>query len=270
MGGFVTDDGVVLVGFGAIGRAVWRILTERGTAGRIIAIALRDAGHRDGLPDGVPVLAGPMVLAGVNAGLVVEVAGRDAVAPWGRAALAAGMDFAVSSAAALADDGLLAELTGLAVQNRRRLILPPGALGGMDALSAASRMGLDRVDHRITKPPIAWKGTAAESLCHLSGLTAAQAFFTGSAREAAMRFPQNANVAMISALAGLGPDQTQVTLVADPDATGNLHEIVALGAFGRMRLQFENAPLPDNPKSSAMTALALVRLIENNGAGLMI
>jgi aspartate dehydrogenase len=73
---------------------------------------------------------------------------------------------------------------------------------------------------------------------------------------------------VISALAGIGLDRTRIELVADPAATRNVHHIRALGAFGRMELRFENEPLGANPKSSEMTALNLVRLIENQFAPL--
>ena len=269
MGGALNNrDRVVLVGFGAIGRTVSRLLQERGGVGRIVAVGLRAQSQPPtDLPAGAQVLTHPDQLATVDAGLVVEVAGRDAVGPWGRAALAAGKSFAVSSASAFVDAALLDELTGLAVAQRVQLIIPPGALGGIDALSAAARMGLDRVEHSIVKPPRAWIGTEAETLCDLPSLRAAQTFFKGTAREAAARFPQNANVALVVALAGLGADRSLVTLTADPDSPGNRHAIVASGAFGAMTLQFDNAPLPENPKSSAMTALSLVRLFENVAVG---
>ncbi len=272
MGGALNRrDNIVLVGFGAIGSTLARLLQERGGATRVAAIGLRYSSQtRTGLPVGVPVLTHPSQLAAVDAGLVVEVAGRDAVAPWGRAALGAGKSFAVSSASAFVDDALLQELTELATTHEAQLIIPPGALGGIDALSAAARMGLDRVEHSIVKPPRAWIGTEAETLCDLPNLRAAQTFFEGTAREAAARFPQNANVALVVALAGLGADRSIVTLTADPDSPGNRHLIVASGAFGAMTLKFDNAPLPENPKSSAMTALSLVRLIENMSVGRVI
>ena len=260
---------LVLVGFGAIGGTVARMLVERGASVDLVGIALR-RGPRSGLPVGVPVLTDPADLATTGADLVVEAAGREAVAPWGGAALAAGMDFAVSSTSAFAGTDLLAELTEAARASGAQLIVPPGALGGIDALSAAARMGLEEVTHRIVKPPQAWAGTEAESLCDLDALTAPATFFEGSAAEAAARFPQNANVALIAALAGLGPAGTRVALVADPAATANRHDLTARGGFGAMHMRVENAALPGNPKSSALTALSLVRLIENRAAPVVI
>ena len=122
----------------------------------------------------------------------------------------------------------------------------------------------------MTKPATAWRGTEAETLCDLAGLTGAHCFFEGTAREAARRFPQNANVALITALAGLGPDATAMRLIADPGADGNRHRVVASGSFGRMEVVLDNLPLAHNPKSSALTALSLVRLIENRAAPLVI
>lgn len=255
---------VALIGWGAIGRSLARLLAEGGSGARIIAVAVRDpARPRPDLPPGAALMAGPEALAGLPASLVIEAAGRAAVAPWGRAALAAGMDFAVSSTSAFADADLLAELTGLARAQGCQLVIPPGALGGIDALAAAARMGLEVVEHRIIKPPRAWAGTEAEILCDLHELTAPTDFFAGPADEAAARFPQNANVALITALAGLGVARSRVVLVADPGADTNRHEVTASGSFGRMRVVLANAPLPDNPRTSAMTALSLARLVEN-------
>lgn len=262
---------LVLVGFGAIAASVARMLHDGAAPVDLVALGLRPAATpRAGLPAGLPVLTDPAALADLRPDLVVEAASRDAVAPWARAALGMGVDCAVTSTSAFTDADLLAELTALAQASGAQLIIPPGALGGIDALSAARRMGLAQVRHAITKPPRAWAGTGAEALCDLAALTTATTFYEGSAQEAAARFPQNANAALITALAGLGPRTTQVALVADPQATANRHEISAEGAFGRMVITLDNAALPDNPKSSAMTALSLVRMIENRAAPLVI
>jgi aspartate dehydrogenase len=110
--------------------------------------------------------------------------------------------------------------------------------------------------------PCAWKGTPAEDLVDLDTLTSAHAFFRGSAREAARRFPANANVAAILALAGIGFERTSVALVADPATTQNCHHLTARGDFGTLNVMIENRPFAANPKSSELTALSLVRLIE--------
>ncbi|WP_246026641.1 aspartate dehydrogenase [Paracoccus luteus] len=264
---------VVLIGWGAIGTAVARLLAEGGSDARIVAVAVRDkakARARGGLPEGARLMSDPSELVPGDADLIVEAAGRDSVGPWARAALSAGLDFVVSSASALADAGLLAELRALARSSGARLIVHPGALGGIDALAASRRMGLAEVEHRIVKPARAWAGTDAERMCRLDALDGPTAFFSGTAAEAATRFPQNANVALTTALAGIGPDRTRVTLIADPAATLNRHEITASGDFGLLEVRIANSPLPENPKSSAMTALNLVRLIENRTAGLVV
>ena len=259
MGGGLTLR-LVLVGWGAIGSEVARLLSPRVT---LVGVAVRDAGAaRDGLGD-VPLIQNPADLAALTPDLVVEAAGRAAVLPWGRAAFTAGADFAPASTSAFAEDGVLAELVDLAQAAGRQVLIPPGALGGMDALAAASHLSLDSVVHEVTKPPAAWRGTKAEDLCDLGALREPFVFFTGTAREAAVAYPQNANVALISALAGLGPDHTELRLIADPGAALNRHRVVALGDFGRMEITLDNRPFAANPKSSALTALSLVRLIEN-------
>ncbi len=257
------SERIALVGFGAIGAQVARLLRERETPVTLVAVGVRDASAVRDVPAGARLIDDPGALANFAPTLVVEAAGRASVAPWGMAALRAGADFAVSSTSAFVDDALLKRMADAARDAGRQILIPPGALGGVDALAAASSMGLDRVTHIVTKPAAAWAGTEAERLCDLHGLSAPCRFFQGPARAAADRFPKNANVAVISSLAGLGLEDTQIALVADPAATCNTHRIEAQGAFGRMVVEIENHPLPDNPKSSAMTALNLVRLIEN-------
>lgn len=264
------SERIALVGAGAIGGQVARLLRERGTPVEIVAVGVSDATRTRSVPASAVVIDDPAALAATGATLVVEAAGRASVEPWGTAALEMGADFAVSSTSAFVDDALLVRMQALADTHDARILIPPGALGGIDALSAAARMAMTQVTHIVTKPAAAWAGTEAETLCDLHRLTAPFTFFEGSARDAADRFPKNANVAVISSLAAMGLDRTRIALVADPGARHNTHKIVAEGDFGRMTVEIENHPLPDNPKSSAMTALNLVRLIENRVQRLVI
>ena len=253
------------VGWGAIARRVGELLAERHPQGvNIVAVAVRDHNRRrDDLPAGVRLISEPSELAELDLDMVIEAAGRDAVAVWGEAALRCAASFIISSTSAFCDDALLQRLVSVAEKAGSRIVMPSGALGDLGALTAASILPLKEVVHTIIKPPRAWRGTAAETMLDLEALEAASPFFEGSAREAADRFPQNANVAVISALSGIGLDRTRVVLVADPAASRNAHRVEASGAFGRLDLTLENEPLATNPKSSEMTALSLVRLVEN-------
>ena len=260
---------VALIGWGAIGTATAGYLADAPVD--IVAVGVRDSEReRADLPAGAMVITDPSQLGGLTLDVVAEAAGRESVGPWGRAALGAGVDFIVSSVSAFAEAELLEELRSLAVEHGVTVQIQSGALAGVDALAAARHMGIDSVEHRMVKPPRAWVGTPAEDLCDLEALGERRAFFTASAAETARAFPKNANVAMTTALAGIGPDRTTISLVADPAAATNRHEISAHGAFGSLDVVIDNNPLPANPKSSAMAALALVRAIENRATSIVI
>ncbi len=141
---------------------------------------------------------------------------------------------------------------------------------GIDLLASARLAGLDRVRYVSRKPPNAWRGTPAERLLQLNSLAQRIEFFTGSAREAARQYPQNANVAAAIALAGIGFEATEVVLTADPTAIGNEHWFEAQGAFGRAEVRIAGNPLPENPKTSWLAALSLARAVLNQTARVVI
>ena len=255
---------LALIGWGAISRRVAELLLQRVPEHvAIMAVGVRDARRATSAPPDARVITTPEELGGLDLDLVLEAASRDAVGPWGGWALRHTPALVVTSTSAFCDPELLNRLVRLAEEHGSQLILPPGALAGIDALSAASTLQLDSVLHRIVKPPAAWRGTAAESLTALNNLTQATTFFSGTAREAAAQFPKNANSTVITALAGVGLDRTLVELVADPDARENAHRLSVTGAFGKLEILIENRALASNPKSSEMTALSLVRIVEN-------
>lgn len=263
MSGFDIGGGkamrLILVGWGAIAQ---RIAQDLPQGVDLVAVGLRPQSLAD-LPPRVTRIDGPEALAALSPDLVIETAGRAAVAPWGLAALSAGADFVPISTSALVDGVLLGQLTDAARAAGRQVVIAPGALGGMDALSAAALLPLALVRHEIVKPPAAWRGTAAETLVDLDALAAPTTFWQGSASDAATRFPQNANVAAITALAGLGLQATQIALIADPTASRNAHRVHAEGDFGSLRIELSNRPMARNPKTSELTALSLLRLLRN-------
>jgi len=254
----------VFIGWGAINMRVGALLAQRNAAMEIVGIATLDTPEgRAAIPRGIRFLASPRELAALQPDIVVEAAGRAAIDMWAEAALAAAPAMIVASTSAFCDEALLARLVAIADRHGSRIFIPSGAIGAVDALASAAVLGLNEVTHQIVKPPIAWRGTPAEALLDLEGLNERAIFFSGSAREAASRYPQNANATVVTAMAGIGLDKTRVEMVADPAVRINGHRITARGAFGRLDVMLENNPLATNPKSSELTALSLVRLIEH-------
>ena len=254
---------LAIVGWGAIARRSAQLLLDRNQNIVVAGIAEQGPKNDRDLPDGAKWLTEPADLRDLAPDLVVEAAGRDAVEPWAMVGLSCAPAFGICSTSAFCDDALLQRLTNVAERHGSQILIPSGALGGLDALAAASRLPLESVTHRIIKPPAAWRGTLAETLVDLQALTTAQVFFEGSARAAATSFPANANVAALSALAGIGFEQTFVQLIADPAIKQNCHHLVASGSFGSLSVKLENRPLPTNPRSSELAALSLVRLVES-------
>ena len=202
--------------------------------------------------------------------IVAEVAGQAAVVEHGENVLRRGIDCLVISVGALADPALLARLKSAAHDGNSRILLPAGAIGGIDAIAAMRVAGLTSVRYRSRKPPAAWRGSRAEHVVELDKLTHRTVLYKGSAGEAALLYPQNANVAAAVALAGLGFDATEVELVADPDAPGNMHEIEAEGAAGRFAIQLQGKPSRSNPKTSALAAMSVARALINAHATIVI
>jgi len=202
--------------------------------------------------------------------IIAEVASQQAVAEHGEQVLRNGIDFLVISVGALADPALLDRLETAAEFSNSRMLLPAGAIGGLDAIAAMRVGGLTSVRYRSRKPPAAWRGSPAEKVVDLGSLAKPAVLYSGTAREAALLYPQNANVAAAVALAGLGFEQTQVELVADPAAPGNVHEIEVEGNAGRFAIQLQGKPSRANPKTSALAALSVVRALRNEQAAIVI
>jgi aspartate dehydrogenase len=126
-----------------------------------------------------------------------------------------------------------------------RLLVPSGAVAGLDILKAAAMGTIHAVRVRTRKPP-AGLGEAAR--------TEPFQVFEGSAREACRAYPRNVNIAATLALAGIGADRTQVAIWVDPSLQRNVHEVEIDSDSTRVRLTMENLPSAANPRSSAITA----------------
>lgn len=189
------------------------------------------------------------------ADFLIECASADVVKDVVEAAVRHGKDCLVLSVGGLlTHPGLLEKAKANGIQVR----VPAGALCGLDGVRAAMEAGLRRVTLTTRKPPKGLVGAPylVEHGIDVERFEEAQVVFEGPAIEAVTAFPKNVNVAAALSLAGLGPHETRVRIIADPHATCNSHEIEAEGAFGRLRAVTENLPSPRNPKSSYLASLS--------------
>ena len=264
---------VAMIGCGAIGASVLELLQGDPdvVVDRVITAPEARAKTEATVAKWAPAARVIESLVGEEApDLVVECAGHGAIAQHVVPALERGIPCLVASVGALSAPGLAQMLEQAAQRGGTQVQLLSGAIGGIDALSAARVGGLDAVVYTGRKPPGAWKGTPAESACDLDSLTTAHCIFSGSAEEAARLYPKNANVAATLSLAGLGLKRTQVQLFADPGVTENVHHVEARGAFGSFELTMRGKPLAANPKTSALTVYSVVRALLNRSRALAI
>jgi len=165
----------------------------------------------------------------------------------------------VMSVGAFSNEKLLEEMKNAAKKYGRKIYIPSGAVGGMDAISAVSSQ-ITSLTLETTKPP-ASLGRNDKSKTVV---------FEGSAREACKLFPKNVNVSATLSLAGIGFERTKVRIISDPAVAANTHRIFVQSPAGGMKFEFENVPSRDNPKTSALAALSALRRISKTGETLQI
>lgn len=138
--------------------------------------------------------------------------------------------------------------------------MPSGALCGLDGIRSAMEAGLHSVTLTTRKPRAGLAGAPylLEQGINLDEIKEPLTVFEGNALEAVKAFPKNVNVAASLSFAGIGPKETRVRVIADPEATLNIHEVVAEGAFGRLKTVTENMPSPRNAKSSYLASLSAI------------
>ena len=259
---------IALIGYGAIAQEVMSQLS--GDADIQIAQILVRPGKKSAIQTGFAAkVIDRLEDLSPDVEFVLECAGHEAVWQNAPAILERGTDFGVISVGALADQAQFDRITSAQTEVGARLVILPGAIGGIDALAAAGQH-LESVEYTSHKPPMSWAGSPAERTHDLAQITTPTEIFAGSAREAAARFPKNANVVATVALAGIGMDKTRVSLMAMPEARGNTHHISAKGPLFDLNYTTQGAALAQNPKTSALTAFSAVRSIRHRAPGIVV
>lgn len=231
---------VTVVGTGTIGGAVATALRAGDVPGCTLAVALNSSAPRE------------RVVAAITAADVVVEATTTAVAGGLiRTAVSAGADIVVCSCGVLADRSP-AELGA----GPGRILLPSGAIGGLDILAAAARAGRTgaTVTHTTVKCP---------SALGLPELVGAQVeVFRGSAREAARRYPRTSNASIALAFATVGLDRLEVVVVADPAAIATTHRVRWVSSAGDYQFDFRNAVAENSGgRTSLITAWSVLETL---------
>jgi aspartate dehydrogenase len=268
--GSTTKTRIAIAGLGAIGTQVAKALDAGIDGLELSAVSAANIEkHRAWLDKlGKKPAALPIEALADSADIVIECAPsklvRSIVAP----VVSRGKIAVVLSVGALLENE---DLVALAKAHGGQIIVPTGALIGLDAMTAAA-VGTIHSVRMVTRKPIAGLLGApylVEHKTEIEGIKEPLRVFDGSAREAAKGFPANLNVAVALSLAGIGADRTRVEIWADPTVTRNTHRIEVDSDSARFSMTIENIP-SENPKTGLITALSVIACLRKLRAPLRI
>ncbi len=262
---------VAIAGLGAIGKVIALELGKGGIPGFVLtAVTAKNTAKA---AEFVGKFAHPVAVVGLgelgnHADVVVECAPAELLPQIAEPLLRAKKKLVVLSVGALlAND----HLVQLARDSGGTIIVPTGALIGLDAVIAAAEGTIHSVRMVTRKPPGGLAGAPylIEHNIDISDLKAPLKVFTGNAREAAKGFPANLNVVVALALAGIGPEKTVLEIWADPTVTRNVHRIEVDSDSAIMSMTIENIP-SENPKTGKITARSVIALLRKMTASLRV
>lgn len=260
------EQRVAIAGLGAIGQVLARALDEGIPGVRLTAVAVRNPAKAEAflatLSHPVPVV--PLDALVDHADIVIECAPSELLGQIAGPVLEAGKRLVVLSVG-----GLLAnsQLEQIAARHGGQILVPTGALIGLDAVIAAAEGTIQSVRMITRKPLRGLLGAPylVENNIDISDVKAPLRVFSGTAREAAKGFPANLNVAAALSLAGIGPDRTVLEIWADPTVTRNTHRIEVDSDSASFSMTIENIP-SENPRTGRITALSVIALLRKLSA----
>jgi aspartate dehydrogenase len=262
---------VAVGGLGAIGLAVARRLDQGLPGLELVAVSARDreagAARLSDFRQPVPVLGLEELAA--RAEVVVECAPAAVFAQVAEPAVEAGRILVSLSCGQLLNRP---DLVDRARETGARILVPSGALMGLDAVRAAAEGTIHRVSMATRKHPRSLAGApylTAKGI-DLEGLEAPKLVFKGSAREGARGFPANVNVAAALSLAGIGADRTELEIWADPAMTRNTHQVQVEADAVRFSFSIENVPSESNPGTGRLTPLSVIATLRGLTAPLTV
>ncbi|BAT58754.1 L-aspartate dehydrogenase [Variibacter gotjawalensis] len=262
---------VGLAGLGAVGLEVARRL-EQGIPGlTLAAVSVRDVSKAQSKVAKIGAEIPNVALTELpqHCDVIVEGLPKAPFAEIARATIYAGKVFMPLSVGQLLENW---DLIDRAKETGARILVPTGALIGLDAVRAAAEGDIRSVTMITRKPPGGLEGAPylVQNNISLHGLNEAKKVFDGSAREGARGFPANVNVAAALSLAGIGPDKTRLQIWADPQVTRNTHRIEVDADTASFSMMIENVPSVENPRTGKITALSAVAMLRGLTATLKV
>lgn len=197
---------------------------------------------------------------------IIEAASQEAVASYLPACLATGATVVVSSVGAFTDVRLFEQAQQLCESKGARVIVPSGAIGGLDYIQSLKDAPDLSLVYESWKPVKAWVNELVSAGIDPEAITGPYTMFEGNAAEAARLYPKNLNVAATLALAGPGLEKTIVRVIVDPALERNTHRIHVDSQFGKMSMEIRNFPSPTNPKSSWIVAQSIASVVKREFA----
>ncbi len=255
---------VAIAGFGAIGAAVAEALDRTPEDGGIlgieaVAVSARDKAKAEARMAGFarPLPVRPFTELAALADVVIESLPAVYFTALAQSVLGQGKTLIPLSIGALLPHP---ELIDLARRTGGTIVVPTGALLGLDAVRACAEGPVERVTLVTRKPPGGLAGAPhlVENDISVEGLTEPKLVFEGTARDGASGFPANVNVAAALSLAGIGADKTTLQIWADPTVTRNTHTVEVEAAAARLTMTIENVPTEENPRTGKITALSVL------------
>ena len=266
----MNDIRVGIAGFGAIGRAIASHLVQGMEGFTLAAVGVRNPAEPPEFDWGTTTPPQFTLLEDMepHCDVVIECAPAHLLPSIVTPFLTAGKKvISLSSGALLAHS----ELIELAKQHGGQILVPSGAILGLDALLAAAEGTIHSVKMISRKPTKGFVGAPflKEKNIDVMALTEPTLIFSGTAREAAAGFPANLNVSVSVSLAGIGPDETSLEVWADPSLTHNIHRVEVVSDSALLSMEIQNIP-SDNPKTGRITAQSAVALLRKMRAPLSV
>ncbi|MBW9220889.1 aspartate dehydrogenase [Methanothermococcus sp. SCGC AD-155-M21] len=193
--------------------------------------------------------------------IVVECASVRAVDEVATKSLKNKKDIIVMSVGAFANKELYLKLYNLAKKHNKKIYIPSGAIAGIDAIKSASLGKIYEVILETIKPVYGLRESLEKEGIDITSLSEPMTIFEGSALEAIEKFPQNINVAIVLSLASGFP--IKVKIIVDPSISSNRHRVIVKGSTGSISTIVDNNPCKDNPKTSALAAYSVIRIIKD-------